>query len=487
MFYPREKGLLVVRAELFPGRVFLEAEMTMEVLPLWENACKHLKEILNPDVFSRWIAVIRPLEIANDTLVLSVENDFCKMWLEDNYLQLIVNALRLGEAPESLHVKFTVSQQDPAAPSEETPEPDPVVQGERKKTRRIKGVAVTELNERLTFEEFVVGPSNSFAHAAAIGVAQSPGKAYNPLFIHGQSGLGKTHLLQAIGHRVMQTVAGARVAYVTTETLLNEYVDAIRSNTTLAFRNRYRNVDVLLVDDVHFISGKDGLQEEFFHTFNTLYNARKQIILTSDRLARDIPDLEERLVTRFQWGLMIGLEKPNFETRLAILRYKQQSANLQLSEDVLMFIAENIQSNVRALECGLNTAMWYANQQPGVITVERVRDILKDVLDKEQLKDLTFDEIQRAVAEFYDVRLTDMSSKQRPQSVALPRQIAMYLSRKLTHASLQDIANAFGKTHATVLYAVKAIQNRIDTEEKLRGDIRQITRRLGRDPVAYQL
>ena len=463
--------------------------MTMEVLPLWENACKHLKEILNPDVFSRWIAVIRPLEIANDTLVLSVENDFCKMWLEDNYLQLIVNALRLGEAPESLHVKFTVSVPDPATPSEEAPEPEPAAPGVEKKKpqRRMKGIAVTELNERLTFEEFVVGPSNSFAHAAAIGVAQSPGKAHNPLFIHGQSGLGKTHLLQAIGHRVMQTVAGARVAYVTTETLLNEYVDAIRSNTTLAFRNRYRSVDVLLVDDVHFISGKDSLQEEFFHTFNALFNARKQIIMTSDRLARDIPDLEERLVTRFQWGLMMPLEKPNFETRLAILRYKQQSANLQLSEDVLMFIAENIASNVRALECGLNTAVWYANQQPGVMTVERVRDVLKDVLDKEQLKDLKIEEIQRAVAEFYDVRLTDMSSKQRPQSVALPRQIAMYLSRKLTHTSLQDIANAFGKTHATVLHAVNAIQNRIDTEEKLRGDIRQITRRLGRDPVAYQL
>ena len=460
----------------------------MEVLPLWENACKHLKEILNPDVFSRWIAVIRPLEIANDTLVLSVENEFCKMWLEDNYLQLIVNALRLGEAPESLHVKFMVAQQDPAAPAEEAPEPDSAVAVEKKKPqRRLKGVAVMEMNERLTFEEFVVGPSNSFAHAAAIGVAQSPGKAYNPLFIHGQSGLGKTHLLQAIGHRVVQTMSGMRVAYVSMETMLNEYVDAIRTNTTPAFRNRYRNVDVLLVDDVHFISGKGGLQEEFFHTFNTLFNARKQIILTSDRLVREIPGLEDRLVTRFQWGLMIGLEKPNFETRLAILRYKQQSANVQLSEDILMFIAENIQSNVRALECGLNTAVWYANQQPGVMTVERVRDILKDVLDKEQLKDLTFDEIQRAVAEYYDVRMTDMSSKQRPQSVALPRQIAMYLARKLTHASLQDIANAFGKTHATVLYAVKAIQNRKDTEEKLRGDIRQITRRLSRDPVAYQL
>ncbi|MCL1887267.1 MAG: chromosomal replication initiator protein DnaA [Kiritimatiellaeota bacterium] len=463
----------------------------MDVQPLWENACKHLKEILNPDVYSRWIAVIRPLEIANDTLVLSVENDFCKMWLEDNYLQLIVNALRLGEAPESLHVKFTVRQQEPATEPEEVAEPGQAAPGEKEKRRpqrRMKGVAVTELNERLTFEEFVVGPSNSFVHAAAIGVTQSLGKAYNPLFIHGQSGLGKTHLLQAIGHRVAQTMAGARVAYVTTESLLNEYVDAIRSNTTLAFRNRYRSVDLLLVDDVHFFGGKESLQEEFFHTFNTLFNARKQIVMTSDRLAREIPGLEERLVTRFQWGLVIALEKPNFETRLAILRYKHQSANRQLSEDVLMFIADNIQSNVRALECGLNTALWYANQQPEVpMNVERVRDILKDVLDKEQLKDLTFDEIQRAVAEFYDVRLTDMSSKQRPQSVALPRQIAMYLARKLTHASLQDIANAFGKTHATVLYAAKAIQNRIDTEEKLRGDVRQITRRLGRDPVAYQL
>jgi len=464
----------------------------MDMLSLWENACGHLKGILNPDIFSRWIAVIRPVEMKGDALVLSVENDFYKMWLEENFLQLIDDALKLCDAPEGLHVKFTVRQQESPAQSEEAPAAGlaaaPEEREKKKPQRRMKGVVVTTLNERLTFEEFVVGPSNSFAHAAAIAVAQSPGKAYNPLFIYGSSGLGKTHLLQAIGHRVAQTMSGARVAYVTTETLLNEYVDAIRLKSTLEFRNRYRNVDVLLVDDIHFIGGKESLQEEFFHTFNALFDARKQIIMTSDRLAREIPGLEERLVTRCQWGLVTELERPDFETRLAILKYKQQSAKFQLSEEVLMFIAENVQSNVRALEGGMNKAVWYAQLHSGVqMTVERLREILKDVLDKEQLKDLTFDEIQRAVAEFYDVRLTDMSSKQRPQSVALPRQIAMFLSRKLTHASLQDIANAFGKTHATVLYAVKAIQNRIDTEEKLRNDVRQIVRRLGRDPVAYQL
>ena len=462
-------------------------EMSMDITPLWENACGHLKEILNPDIFSRWIAVITPLEIKNDTLVLSVENDFYQTWLEDNYLPLIVNALRLSDAPESLHVKFTVRQLERSLPGEDAPEP--AASGDKKKPpRKIKGITITSLNERLTFEEFVVGPPNSFAHAAAIAVAQGPGKTYNPLYIYGQSGLGKTHLLQAVGHRVTQTVNGARVAYITTETLLNEYLNSLTNKTTKEFRDRYRNVDVLLVDDIHFLGGKESLQGEFFHTFNALFDARKQIIMTSDRPAREIPGLEERLVTRFQWGLVTELEKPDFETRLAILRYKQQSAKIKLREDILTFIAENVQSNVRALEGGLMKAQYYSALHPNTqITVDMLREILKDFLDKEQLKDLTIDEIQRIVAEFYDIRMTDMSSNQRPISIALPRQIAMFLARKLTHASLQDIADAFGKTHATVVHGSKSIQNRIDTDEKMRGDIRKITRRLGRDPITYQL
>jgi len=460
----------------------------MDTTALWENACGHLKEILNPDIFSRWIAVITPLEIKNDTLILSVENDFYQTWLEDNYLPLIVNALRLSDAPESLNVKFTVRQQERPQPAEDAPEPAAQGGDKKKPARKVKGITITPLNERLTFEEFVVGPPNSFAHAAAIAVAQAPGKAYNPLYIYGQSGLGKTHLLQAVGNRVMQTIGGARVAYVTTETLLNEYVDSIRAQRTLEFRQRYRNVDVLLVDDIHFLGGKDSLQEEFFHTFNALFDTRKQIIMTSDRPAREIPGLEERLVTRFQWGMVTELEKPDFETRLAILRYKQQSTKGRLREDVLMFIAENVQSNVRALEGGMMKALYYSALHPNAqITVDMLREILKDFLDKEQLKDLTIDEIQRVVAEFYDIRMTDMSSNQRPISIALPRQIAMFLARKLTHASLQDIADAFGKTHATVVHGSKSIQNRIDTDEKMRGDIRKITRRLGRDPVAHQL
>ncbi len=463
--------------------------MDVELIPLWEKTCGHLKEILNPDIFSRWIAVITPLEIKNETLVLSVENDFYQTWLEDNYLPLIVNALRLCDAPASLHVKFTVRQQQQEQQQEGAPEQAAQEDAKaKKKSRRTRGIMVTTLDERHTFEEFVVGPSNSFAHAAAIAVAQAPGTTYNPLFIYGQSGLGKTHLIQAIGHRVMQTITGARVAYITTETLLNEYIAAIQQRTTINFRSRYRNVDVLLVDDVHFIAGKESLQEEFFHTFNALFEARKQIIMTSDRPAREIHELEERLVTRFQWGLVTELEKPDLVTRLAILRYKQEAAKVHLHKDILTFIAENVKSNVRLLEGAMVKVLSYSAIYPNTsFSVDKLREILKDFLDNEQLQDLSFDEIQRAVAEFFDIRLTDMSSKRRPRSVALPRQIAMYLSRKLTHASLQEIADAFGKTHATVLHGSKAIQNRIDTEEKMRNDVRQITRRLGRDPVAYQL
>jgi len=466
----------------------MRTEMNLDVKPLWEKACGHLKEILNPDIFARWIAVITPLEIRDDSLVLSVENDFYQTWLEDNYLPLIVNALRLSGAPESLHAKFTVRQQEQPLPAEEPQDSAAAPEEKKKPARKIKGSLVTPLNERLTFEEFVVGPQNTFAQAAAITVAQAPGKAYNPLYIYGQSGLGKTHLLQAIGNRVAKESSGTRVAYITTETLLNEYVNALRNKTMQEFRDRYRKVDVLLVDDVHFVGGKESLQDEFFHTFNALFDARRQIVMTSDRSAREIQGLQDRLVTRFQWGLVTELEKPDFETRLAILRNKQQSAKAPLREEILMFIAENVQSNVRALEGAMMKALYHTALYPKVpVTIETLREVLKEFLDKEQLQDLTIEEIQRMVATCSNISMKDMSSEQRTNSVALPRQIAMYLSRKLTRASLQEIANAFGKTHATVLHGIKAIQNRIDTEDKMRNDIRQITRRLGRDPINYQL
>ena len=461
----------------------------MQVEPLWNQACDHLRTVLNPDVFSRWIAIIKPVAFDGDTLVLDVDNDYYQTWLEDNYIQLIVDALRAAGASENLNVRFHVQTQD--AP----PSPDGVqspATGERPvkaRSRRPRPVASpnASLNPKFSFEDFVIGPSNSFAHAAALAVAQAPGRAYNPLFIYGQTGLGKTHLMQAIGHRVLQT-PGATVSYVSSETLLNEYVESLQKRTIVEYRNKYRGVDVLLVDDIHFLAGKERLQEEFFHTFNALHDARKQIIMTSDRPANVIAGLEERLVSRFEWGLVTELESPDFETRLAILRYKQTSAKVQLSSDLLTFMAENVKSNVRSLEGALLRALSFASlNNPQALTLEALRYLLKDLLDKEKQKDLTFDDIQRIVAEHFDLRLTDMSSKRRPRSVAHPRQLAMYLCRRLTRSSLPDIANAFGKTHATVLHACKTIHSRLDIDDSLRDTVRTITRKLGRDPISFQL
>lgn len=462
----------------------------MQVEPLWKQACEHLRAVLNPDVFSRWIAIIKPVAFEGDTLILDVDNDYYQTWLEDNYIQLIIDALRSAGASESLNVRFHVQSQDvPASIPDDAAPSDAVERPVKSRSRRPRPVASqnASLNSKFSFEDFVIGPSNSFAHAAALAVAQAPGRAYNPLFIYGQTGLGKTHLMQAIGHRVLQT-PGATVSYVSSETLLNEYVESLQKRTIVEYRNKYRSVDVLLVDDIHFLAGKERLQEEFFHTFNALHDARKQIIMTSDRPANVITGLEKRLVSRFEWGLVTELESPDFETRLAILRYKQTAAKVQLSSDVLTFIAENVKSNVRSLEGALLRALSFAslnNQQ--ALTLETLRYLLKDLLDKEKQKDLTFDDIQRVVAEHFDLRLTDMSSKRRPRSVAHPRQVAMYLCRRLTRSSLPDIANAFGKTHATVLHACKTIHSRLDIDDNLQNTVRTIARKLGRDPISFQL
>lgn len=465
----------------------------MNAPDLWLSACDHLKHVLNRDVYSRWIEIIKPVSIQDSHFVLNVDNDFCQTWLEDNYKHVIVDALRAAGAPVEMDIRFMVKSQDfssePAISQESPllkPEPKPVAPS-RRRHKANGNTNSSPLNPNFTFENFVTGPSNSFAHAAALGVSQSPGRAYNPLFIYGQTGIGKTHLMQAVGHRVLQS-PGMTVSYVSSETLLNEYIESLKNRTTMEFRNKYRNTDVLLVDDIQFLAGKDSLQEEFFHTFNVLYDAHKQIIMTSDLPPRELSGLEPRLVSRFEWGLVTEIESPDFETRLAILRYKQSISNVRLPDDLLTFIADNIKSNVRSLEGALTRAVSFASlnsQMP--LTLDMLRNLLKDQLSDERQKDLSFDDIQRMVADYFDLRLTDMSSKRRPRSVSAPRQIAMFLCRKLTRSSLPEIANSFGKTHATVVHACKTIQDRIQVEDDLRTSVREITRKLGRDPVAFQL
>jgi len=445
---------------------------------LWDKACTHLSEALHNDVYSRWIAVIDPVDLKDTTLTLAVDNDFYQSWLEENYLSLIQKALH-SVSDTDWKIEFTIKTK--IAENSEPKAPKPV----RKKTVReslsAKGPKFTPtLNPKFTMDTFIVGPSNNFGHAAALAVVDAPGRAYNPLFIYGGVGLGKTHLMQAIGHSVLESGRARNVRYLSSETMLNEYIDALQNRSLTQFRKRYRTADVLLIDDIHFLAGKERIQEEFFHTFNTLFDSHKQIIMTSDRPASEITGLEKRLVSRFEWGLVTELEEPDFETRMAILRYKQRQMDVELPETLMTFIAENIRSNVRRLEGALIRAVSYASLTNRELTIDSLQRLLRDTLEQEKQGDLSFAKIQRTVAEHYDIRFADMSSARRPRSIAVPRQIAMYLCRRMTPSSLPDIATAFGKTHATVLYAYRTIENRMDVDSDLKRNVIDISRKLGK-------
>jgi chromosomal replication initiator protein len=445
----------------------------VNAVELWSQTCRHLQEVLHPDVYSRWIAVIEPVDFQGDTLTLAVDNDFYQSWLEENYLPLIKDAIvTVHKAPVT--VAFTLNTKS-AYPTEPEPRKKKAVREHVSKTTRLEPA----LNPKFLFDSFVVGPSNSFAHAASLAVAQAPARAYNPLFIYGDVGLGKTHLMQAIGHHVMAN-SRASVCYLSSEAMLNEYIDALQNRTIVQFRKKYRNTDLLLIDDIHFLAGKERLQEEFFHTFNTLFDAHKQIVMTSDRPASELMGLDRRLVSRFEWGLVTELEPPDLETRIAILRHKQAAAQVALPDELLLFIAQNIRSNIRRLEGALIRAVSYASLTGHQLTLESLTNLLRDAIDKEKSVEMTFESIQRAVAEHYDIRLADMTSKRRPRAIAGPRQIAMYLCRRLTRSSLPEIANAFGKTHATVLHAYKTIDSRMMADSMLKQAVSEISGKLGK-------
>lgn len=448
-----------------------------DVSRLWAEACGRLKETLHPDVYSRWIAVIQPVGVEDHTLTLAVDNDFYQTWLEENYLSLIRDAVTAVHGSE-LTIVFRVH----AAGARIAQQPEPPKQRKTLRERLSWGSCHEPvLNPKFTFDTFVVGPSNNFAHAASLAVAQAPARAYNPLFIYGKTGLGKTHLMQAIGHHVLST-SRAGVCYLSSESLLNEYIAALQNSNLVQFRKKYRSVDLLLIDDIHFLAGKERIQEEFFHTFNTLFDAHKQIVMTSDRPASEIPGLEKRLVSRFEWGLVTELEPPDIETRIAILRNKQSQAQVVLADELIMFIAENVRSSIRALEGALVRAVSYSSLSGRALNVESLRNLLRDVIEKETQAEISLSMIQKVVAEHFDVRLGDMVSRRRPRAVAVPRQVAMFLSRRMTRCSLPDIANAFGKTHATVLHACKTIDGRMDVDEQLKRDVLQITEKLGGRP-----
>ena len=341
--------------------------------------------------------------------------------------------------------------------------------------------AETTLNRRNTFENFVIGSNSQLAHAAAVAVAHAPAGAYNPLFVYGDTGLGKTHLMHAVGHHILLNKPEARVAYLSSEKFTNEFISAIQENTLTQFRKRYRKVDVLLIDDVQFLSGKERIQEEFFHTFNELFEQQKQIFLSSDRPVNEIAKLENRLVSRFQWGLVTDIQAPDFETRVAILRKKAEQHNFNVQDDVINFIAEHIVKNIRRLEGALIKVCSYSSLTGNALDIATCEMLLRDVLMEAARQQLTIDAIQKRVAEYFELRHSDMLSRRRPNHIAVPRQIAMYLSRELTKHSLQEIGEAFGgRDHGTVIHACRQVENLVDQDDTVRHSVDYLRSQLSR-------
>ena len=441
---------------------------------LWETVKCDLKGLFPDDVFQMWFQPLTCLEAGEDTITLGVPNDFAAIWIHDNYLDLISQRLRLT-AGRLVHVTLKKTESAGSAPRTE------VVTPARSRTGAAKGrparyderlAANNSLNPRNTFENFVVGPNNQLAHAAALAVAQAPAQAYNPLFIHGATGLGKTHLMHAIGHSVLQRNPDAKIAYLSTEKFTNEYIHAIQENALTKFRQRYRSVDVLLIDDIQFLAGKERIQEEFFHTFNDLFESGKQIILSSDRPVTEIATLEARLVSRFQWGLSADIQSPDLETRVAILRTKAAALKVDLPAPVLEFMAQHIAKNIRRLEGALIKISSYSALTGKAIDLAAAEHLLKDVLMEEAQHRLNIEGIQKRVADHYQIRHSDMTSKRRPNAIAFPRQIAMYLCRQLTRHSLQEIGDAFGgRDHGTVIHAIKTVENLMETDDSVRGSV----------------
>jgi chromosomal replication initiator protein len=438
---------------------------------IWEAISDRIRPHVSGDAFQRWFAGLELTQADEVALTFQVPNTIYQLWIETNYLNLVQTAaFEVLGSPRGIKFKIAEAAKGngPAEGKvEEARElPGPTRQLSEKDAENSSSLG---MNPRNTFETFVVGSNNQFAHAAALAVAQSPAKTYNPLFIFGGVGLGKTHLMHAVGQQVASNKKSFKVMYLSSERFTNEFIDAIQNNSLVKFRKRYRQADVLLIDDIHFFAGKERSQEEFFHTFNTLFDGRKQIVLSSDRPASEIANLEQRLVSRFEWGLTAELQPPDIETRLAILRKKAQSLHVQLASDVLEFLAQRVRTNVRRLEGALMRVASYASLSGREVTRETVEQLLRDILQEEARRTVTIDQIQKKVAEHFDVRLADMTSKRRPANIAFPRQVAMYISRKHTKASLNEIGDAFGgRDHGTVLHAVKTVTERMEKEDQVR-------------------
>ena len=450
----------------------------MSTTTIWDQVLRRIEEQVGKHTFSTWFKPTSLLLDGGSSLSIKVPNLLFVDWLPKHYSVVIAEALRdvgrgdvqLVFVADGAGASVASSLQSPSIRTSRAPEfeepADAPVPAEAEPTR------TSSLIPRYTFDTFIVGPSNQFAHAACRAVAETPSRSYNPLFIHGGVGLGKTHLMHAIGHYVMQHHPGLVLTYISSERFMNEMINAVRFDRILDFRSRYRSVDVLLVDDIQFVSGKEGTQNEFFHTFNALHDAQKQIVISSDRPPHEIPALEERLRSRFEWGLIADINPPDIETKAAILKKKAEGEAVPLPDSVAMFMASRIKTNIRELEGSLIRLIAYASLTAKPLTIELAQEVLKNVLDHEE-KAVTIDQIQRFVADYYQLKLSDLKSKNNSKSVAMPRQVAMYLCKSLTHASLPEIGRSFGgKHHSTVIHSIK----KVDDMRKKNGEFdKQVT------------
>ena len=446
--------------------------MDTDLNNLWEKTLNIIKSELSEVSFNTWIKSCQPISMSNTSIKISVPNSFTQDILNKRYKDLVANSIK-AVCSKLYDIEFVIL-------SDASDKENSKIKSD-KSTRSIivNDEMSSTLNPKYTFNSFVIGNSNRFAHAASLAVAEAPAKAYNPLFIYGGVGLGKTHLMHAIGHYILESNPNAKVVYVSSEKFTNELINAIKDDKNEEFRSKYRNVDVLLIDDIQFIAGKERTQEEFFHTFNALHDANKQIILSSDRPPKEIPTLEDRLRSRFEWGLIADIQVPDFETRMAILKKKADVENLNVANDVMGYIASKIKSNIRELEGALIRIIAYSSLTNREVSVDLATEALKDIISKKQGKHVTIDAIQDIVASYYNLRIEDLKSQRRTRSVAYPRQIAMYLSRKLTDMSLPKIGEEFGgRDHTTVIHAYEKISENLKTDDTLQHTVNNITKKL---------
>jgi len=440
---------------------------------MWQEALSQLREQLGQQNFETWIKPIRAREASDDEILLEVPNKFFRDWLAEHFLRSIHDTIALA-AQREVKISLAVNQNlqmSAAAPA-------PV---ERRAVEREAPKPAPRLNNlipKYTFENFVVGASNQFAHAASLAVANQPGEHYNPLFIYGGVGLGKTHLINAIGHRIVERRPAHKILYLSSESFMNELIASLRRDKMDEFKTRFRNIDALILDDVQFIAGKERTQEEFFHTFNSLYESHKQIIITSDKFPKEIPELEDRLRNRFEWGLIADIQPPDMETRVAILQKKAEVEGVMLPHDVAIFLASHIDSNVRELEGSLTRLGAFASLTKATISIDLAKEVLHNTL-RGNSREVTVESIQKTICDYYNLKINDLKAKRRTKNIALPRQVAMYLARKHTATSFPIIGSKFGgRDHSTVIHAAKTIERKIKEDPQMQTTIEKLEKNL---------